>query len=288
MVVPIGGPFDGAVPPLYGPPPPEFAGRFRKIKVCVLCLWISQVVKITTTVYSDGSGGMIKIWTSSMTQIVNAVIGIFLMNFDPCFAGVYKFLVSAFCQPCYQQGLCGGGLTCLLTWTCCNTLAVVLQILFTPDISNIYQSIQILADYQKFFPDSGDAARYPTFCLFTTSVILEILAQLLSAFHGWRAYKEITATVEFPSTLWLQDGFELGVLGALAAVDSPPPSGIAREGPPMQTDWVAGPIGESPGQALGSPGSSRSPASSNQQRERERLRADGFQAFQGQPHRLGS
>jgi len=119
---------------------------------------------------------------SAFSLLINALVGVFLQNDDPTFRGLYNFMVSTCCQPCHEQGMCQGGLTCLMPWTVLNAVSFAMGLLPLGQDSLIR-----IPDYlQKAM--EGDHG--PGNGLLGLSLLGSLIAIFVGAFVGWRCMQQ--------------------------------------------------------------------------------------------------
>lgn len=253
MVIPLGSGGGTGMVPLMGPPPPELMPRFRKIKICLVVLIGSLLVKFVAGMFINWKS-MVWIVYSCLNPILNAVIGIFLLKDDPLFAGVHQCLVRVFCSSCADQ--CQGGMNCLCTWFFCNMITCIFALLPLPDSDS---DIMIITDG---FNKLSKPSLWPSqvwaveFSFFLVATILALLVQIIGAYEGWQAYRQATAMAAG------SDNFTGGGYGD-------PYGGYPEARQQRMTDPEAGTSG---GRPTGGGGQS----------------AANFQPFQGSGQRLGS
>lgn len=180
MVIPIPA---GLAPPLAGPPPPELAGKFQIIKMCTITLVACAIGRIVAGFLIQAeahqgthrmSGGSSHIG-SAVSLFVNALIGIFLQNDDPTFRPIYSFMTSTCCQPCHEQGMCQGGLSCLMPFAVFNAVSVICDLLLPPAL---WQLLPIYGN-KALAGDLGSG-------FLTVSLVAAVLAEAIAAYYGWR------------------------------------------------------------------------------------------------------
>eukprot|EP00747_Dinoflagellata_sp_TGD_P033306 gnl/TRDRNA2_/TRDRNA2_136535_c3_seq1.p1 gnl/TRDRNA2_/TRDRNA2_136535_c3~~gnl/TRDRNA2_/TRDRNA2_136535_c3_seq1.p1 ORF type:complete len:255 (-),score=43.19 gnl/TRDRNA2_/TRDRNA2_136535_c3_seq1:101-775(-) len=166
-----------------GPPPPEVADRFRKIKGCCIVLIIAMVFKFLIGCALQGGANAL---LDSFNILFNVIIGIFLLRDDPTFTPAYNFMMTTCCQGCADQ--CQGGMSCLLTFVICNVINVVLDILLNGAVQRIVAGFEVM-----FNPANWMNNPIPTIILSTWVIALfsSYVAQSLGAWHAWQAYKTV-------------------------------------------------------------------------------------------------
>lgn len=174
MVIPIG----GFGTPMSGPPPPELAGRFKVIKLCILLMIGSVIAKLFGGILLNVAFSQA---VNSLNLILNTVIGIWLLRDDPKIGQIYAFLVRTCCQMCAEQ--CQGGMTCLMPFIISNLITVVLD-LFSGIIQQLGHYFNIISSGMM------DGVRQLGLIIFTLAAFVALVAQGVGVFQGFMAYRE--------------------------------------------------------------------------------------------------
>jgi len=207
------------MPLMEGPPPQELAGKFRCIKVCLILLIGSLLLKLVSAVML---GLFLFVLTGSVNVILNAIIGIFLLNSDPLFKPIYECLVRTFCSSCADQ--CPGGLTCLCSYFFCNLITVVLNLLIgdPSDADFVYSSVKEIM-VPSIWTDN--IVRAVGLSIFTVSMLVGILSQLIGAVAGFRAFNQVQASASAFEQSGGGDWQQGGGGGGGGGYPSAPPAG---------------------------------------------------------------
>eukprot|EP00929_Paragymnodinium_shiwhaense_P014155 TRINITY_DN122031_c0_g1_i1.p1 TRINITY_DN122031_c0_g1~~TRINITY_DN122031_c0_g1_i1.p1 ORF type:complete len:342 (-),score=36.85 TRINITY_DN122031_c0_g1_i1:164-1189(-) len=129
LPVPVGGSPLGATGGL-GPPPPELAGRFQILKVCLFVMMVSAIGQFT-------AGLMLgTLSQDALFLSFNVVVGIFLLNDDEHVKPFYKALMNTCFQSCAEH--CRGGMSCLGSFVFLNVTSFILGILFNTSTAIFY------------------------------------------------------------------------------------------------------------------------------------------------------
>lgn len=272
MVIPI-----SAGPQLAGPPPPELGDKFRIIKMCTLTLFFCGVGRIFAGFMlpsSEGEGrhGSSAIGSAS-SLFINALIGAFLQSDDPTFRPIYEFFTQTCLRPCHEQGMCQGGLACLMTFSIFNAVSVVFDVVLPP-----YQWLMVPEYLDLALKANGTLSIGSGILAITT--VAALLAEAAGAFYGFKCFQAareggVTAT----GGDWGQEMARPGGGGAAGS-------------------WGGGPLGGGPlgGGPLGGANFQGRYANlnhgndeENAQPERAQVGGTGqnFQVFQGSGQRLG-
>lgn len=116
--MPVGGMVS---PEVQGPPPPEFGGRFKVIKICLaflICCAIGQLV----------AGALLGAFPRLVFLVVDIVVGIFLLNYDDDVKPAYSFMMETCFSACADQ--CRGGMSCLSNFVLINLVSFFMGMIF--------------------------------------------------------------------------------------------------------------------------------------------------------------
>lgn len=229
MVIPIPA---GLAPPLAGPPPPELRDKFQVIKICTLTLFFCAIGRIFagfmlvtpehTGMHWHGSSA----FGPAPSLFINALIGVFLQNDDPTFRPIYECLTNSLLKPCHEQGMCQGGLTCLMPFSIFNAVSIVFDVLLPP------YTWLLIPDYLAK-ATSGTSMASLGSALTVAAVIGAFLAEAVAAFYGFKCIQQARqGGITQQGGDWGQE------------MARPPTSG----GP---SNWGGGPLGGGPGGPLG-------------------------------------
>lgn len=186
MVIPIGG--GGGMPAMQmAEIPGELRPRFAKIKLCLLVLIASLLVKIV-------AGGVLQpnsifFWIySSLNPILNVVIGIFLLKDDNLFGRVHNCCITTICGSCQEQCPCPGGMPCLCSWFFCTTLTALLSIIPFPqsDMSYLIIGFKALNSPSTW---GGGVEWVVAYSFFLAGTLFALVAQIIGAYQGFMAFK---------------------------------------------------------------------------------------------------
>mmetsp|Transcript_83934 Transcript_83934/g.216011 ORF Transcript_83934/g.216011 Transcript_83934/m.216011 type:complete len:239 (+) Transcript_83934:88-804(+) len=176
MVIPL----PGGVP-LAGPPPPELAQQFIKIRMSVMAMLAGVTGKIVAGAVLMG---LLPAVVSSLNLILVTVMGVFMLRDDPQIAPVYNCLVTSCCQPCAQ--LFGGGMSCLMPFVLCNFLTVVLDLIGGQAIGIIATSVSLMWRPEAWQNPLGCIA----FLVLALSSLASEVGMMVGTYFGWQAYKQ--------------------------------------------------------------------------------------------------
>lgn len=190
MVIPIGG---GGDPGLAATMqmrtvPPELEPRFRKIKICLVVLITSLLVKLIAAGIYAPHNMYNWIW-NSLNPILNTIIGIFLLNDDRFFGKIYRCCLTTFCVSCQEQ--CPGGMSCLCTWFFCNMITAIFGLIPMQgsDINVLVGGFKKLNDPSTW---EGGQTWLVAFSFFLGGTLFALLSQIVGAYQGWKAYSQAT------------------------------------------------------------------------------------------------
>jgi len=273
MVIPIPA---GLVPPLAGPPPDELRDKFQVIKMCTLALFFCAISRLVSaflfSTLSEGhghGGGATLAASPSFSLFLNVLIGAFLQSDDPTFKPIYEFFTNTCLKPCHEQGMCQGGLTCLMSFTIFNAVSVVFDLLLPPSITQLVPLYLAVATNS-----SGMAALGSGLAVF--SMVGALLAEAVAAVYGYLCIQATRA-------------------GGVTAQGGDWGQEMTRPGGGAP-GWGGGPLGGGGGGFLGSAqgrysGVAGGYGNDEESPAPERTRVGGtgqnFQVFQGSGQRLG-
>lgn len=263
MVIPIPPGVGGE--PLNGPPPPELFGKFRTIKTCILTLVTCALVRLVGgLMLGEEATGRI---ASVVNLLMNALIGVFLMNTDEHFSRIYDFMMSTCCQPCAEQGLCQGGMSCLMPFAIFNAVQVVFDLLLPPQA---WLELKIHVDTTLIELDSGaDGVKALGHALFSLSIVAALIAQVVGAYTGWTAYQAARAIHTVPGD-WGQEMRQGSSFGG---------GGF--------TNWGGGALGGGGGGRMGGRLGGEDDEEEGNTAPNRFNAGHNFEVFQGQGQRLG-
>jgi len=116
--MPVGGMMS---PDVQGPPPPEFGGRFKVIKICIALLIFCAFGQLV-------AGALLGEFPRLVFLVVDIVVGIFLLNHDDDFKPAYSFMMETCFSACADQ--CRGGMSCLSNFVLINLVAFFMGMIF--------------------------------------------------------------------------------------------------------------------------------------------------------------
>eukprot|EP00930_Biecheleria_cincta_P075013 TRINITY_DN62210_c0_g1_i1.p1 TRINITY_DN62210_c0_g1~~TRINITY_DN62210_c0_g1_i1.p1 ORF type:complete len:316 (-),score=31.13 TRINITY_DN62210_c0_g1_i1:111-1058(-) len=120
MVIPM--PVGGMMSPdIQGPPPPEFGGRFKVIKICIALLIFCAFGQLV-------AGALLGTFPRLVFLLVDIVVGIFLLNHDDDFKPAYSFMMETCFSACADQ--CRGGMSCLSNFVLINLVSFFMGMIF--------------------------------------------------------------------------------------------------------------------------------------------------------------
>lgn len=184
MVVPLPG-----GPALMGPPPPEFASQFRKIKFLLKLMIFATFLKFLTGMFLIGP---FSVFMSSMYLVINSLMGIFLLRDDPQFTRIYNYLATNCFGACAQQ--CGGGMQCLTPFALTNFATAIMDVLGGPVYNVVFYSNGGIPVDPKVFAELDDTTKavfQVNVTLWIVSILLAFVAETGCAYIGYQVYKEI-------------------------------------------------------------------------------------------------
>lgn len=165
---------------MLGPPPPEVASQFKKIKYCVILMIFSTLMRL---IAGGLLLGFLKVIMTSMNLLLNTVIGIFLLRDDRDIGRIHQLLINSCCSTCHEQ--CDGSLRCLMPFVICLVVTVLLDLLQ----GEVVFVCQLLAD-PKLWAASASAHNM-LIIVWAISAPTAFVSQTLGAFFGWQAFKEL-------------------------------------------------------------------------------------------------
>lgn len=270
MVIPLGA-GDMGPPPPVGPPPAELLPRMRKIKVCLIMMILSIVVKLVTGILLFPTNAFAQVY-SSLSMVLLVIIGIWLLKDDPMFSGIYRCLVTTCCGGCTEQCNAQAGVSCLCSWFFCCLLVAVFGLLplSGSDLMTVIVGIQLIADPSKAIdPDTkwGLTVRSTEWLvvlsLFTAATCVGLLAEIFGGWQGMKGFSELAELTAGGGLMGGGDGQGADSSGGRGGFAGGGYGGGARQ-----------PGLSQPQQPAGGPGQPPRPP-------------EGFQPFAGQGQRLG-
>jgi len=171
--------------PMMGPPPAELEGRFKILKLCVLGMLGGTAVRILTSFFLPLSPGQVIL--ASLNIILNTIIGIFMLKYDPLIGRMHNFLVTTCCRSCDES--CGGGMSCLMTFVLCNAMTIFFDVLLNGIIGWIIHMIGAVFD-----PSQWTSSIFGFMLgLNVLAVIVAYVAQIVGAVQGFMAWRQAQA-----------------------------------------------------------------------------------------------
>lgn len=192
MVIPVGGGMG-----MQGPPPPELQAEFQRVKVCLLAMIASMMVKLAsgTLLY-----GFLQVLSSCLNLGLNTLMGIFLLRDDHSIGKIYQFLMNNCFQSCGQ--MCTGGMGCLVPFVLCNFITVVLDLLLGPTLIIVIKEVPLLLHPAEW----ASPVAWLENLAFTLSAFSALAAQGAAAYFGWQAYKVAASSFLGPDVPYMPLG----------------------------------------------------------------------------------
>eukprot|EP00450_Noctiluca_scintillans_P017471 CAMPEP_0194509764 /NCGR_PEP_ID=MMETSP0253-20130528/40817_1 /TAXON_ID=2966 /ORGANISM="Noctiluca scintillans" /LENGTH=186 /DNA_ID=CAMNT_0039352951 /DNA_START=105 /DNA_END=662 /DNA_ORIENTATION=- len=163
---------------MIGPPPPQLEHRFRQLRLCVWGMVWSVVFKIIAGVLLNRLGSMIY----SVANLVNVVIGTFLMRDDPTFKNWHRCLTTTCFSSCQDQ--LQGGKACLVPWIVVNALFAVIQVIWLAVLENFTSLVHI----GDFHPNVAAGILF-----FFSADLIALVSEIVGAVVGYLAYRDAVA-----------------------------------------------------------------------------------------------
>lgn len=235
----------------------------KRIKWCLVLMVVALIVKLLAFVILVPAAALALLF-NSLSIVLVVLIGICLLKDDPLFVGPYN---------CVQRCcLCPGGTNCLCAWFAFCFLTAMFSVLPVggSDMQYIVTFISLMAnpsqkqDGIKWGLHVRSSAWYALCLIFVVAVALELLAQILGAYHGYKGYQQ----------------FQQAQMGGL--MDWPPARDFDMRGapavPPARPGMAdaGGPSAPPPGAAAGPPAAGAV----------QPVPPQGFQPFGGHGQRL--
>jgi len=177
------------------------------------------------------------VWIS-ISAILNAVIGIFLLKDSREFGCIHRCLVQT-CCPSYSDQ-CQGGMSCLCTWFfCCLFTAVINLLPFEDsDLNVLIAGFRSIADRTQW---RGGVPWAIEFSFFLAATVAALLAQLVGGYEGYKGFQDM----QMGGNLLAEDGLPGqggGPLWAENVLPGGPSDGGGDQGlaPPAQVPAMSG------------------------------------------------
>merc|ERR1712023_524153 len=93
-------------------------------------------------------GQTFQILSSSLNVIIDTLVGIWLMKYDPLIGRIQAWLLNTCCQSCAENpqcvGQCGGGMSCLMPFVYSCIMTLLLSVLLGGTIQQLSVEFRII------------------------------------------------------------------------------------------------------------------------------------------------
>lgn len=175
-----------------GPPPPEVQQRFVVLKYCTYVLLGSFLARIIYGLFWSAPGEGFNEVISSINLLLVGTFGVFLLRDDEQVGRIYTWLANGCCQMCAERF--GGGMSCLMPFVLVNLVTLIMDIVLSGELGQIYTGFKILAT------ENAPPLVSLQLAVRTLALASSLIAEGVGAWTGWKAYNQAVELTSGPSS----------------------------------------------------------------------------------------